>query len=240
MTRTRTMATALCLLLGGCAGLDEGVLRQVSGVMQGEPAPLGESEIAAGLREALAQGVSGAVGVLGRTNGFWSNAAVRIPLPKELAKAESTMRKLGLGARVDELHLTLNRAAEQAVPHVAELFGDAIRQMTLADARAILQGGENAATDYFRRTTGAALEARVRPYVEATTNSVGVTQKYKALISDYGPLLQRAGVESTDLDAYVTAEAVDGLFYMIAAEEARIRRDPRARTTELLRRVFGG
>lgn len=230
---------ALGLLLGGCATLNES-LQQVSGVIPvGTQTAPGEAEIAAGLKEALAQGVATAINTLGRTNGFWSNAAVRVPLPKNLAKAESTLRKLGMGARVDEFQLALNRAAEQAVPQVADVFGDAVRQMSLADARAILQGEPDAATLYFRRTAGTALEAKVRPYVEATTQKVGVTQKYKSLMSDYGPLLERAGFADTDLDGYVTGKAIDGLFFQIAAEEARIRRDPRARATELMRRVFG-
>lgn len=233
------MAVALGLLLGGCATLNES-LHQVSGAMQaGTQAAPAEAEIAAGLKEALAQGVTTAINSLGRTNGFWSNAAVRVPLPKNLAKAESTLRKLGMGARVDEFQLALNRAAEQAVPQVADVFGDAVRQMSLADARAILQGEQDAATQYFRRAAGTALEAKVRPYVETTTQNVGVTQKYKSLMSDYGPLLERAGFADTDLDGYVTGKAIDGLFFQIAAEEARIRRDPRARATELMRRVFG-
>lgn len=239
MTITRTMAVALGLLLGGCATLNESLQQVSAAIPVATQTPPGEAEIAAGLKEALAQGVTTAISSLGRTNGFWSNAAVRVPLPKNLAKAEGTLRKLGMGARVDEFQLALNRAAEQAVPQVANVFGDAVRQMSLADARAILQGEQDAATQYFRRTAGTALEAKVRPYVEATTQKVGVTQKYKSLMSDYGPLLERAGFTDTDLDGYVTGKAIDGLFFQIAAEEARIRRDPRARATELMRRVFG-
>lgn len=237
MKRTSTVVVVFGLLAGGCAGLNEDVLRQAAGVMQ--PQPVAESEIAGALKDALAQGVGAAIGSLGRSNGFWGNLAVRVPLPAPLAKAEPTLRKLGMGARLDEFHLALNRAAEQATPQVAGAFGDAIREMSLDDARAILDGGEDAATQYFRRAAGPSLAALIRPTVEATTRNVGVTQKYKALMSDYGPILARAGVGDTDLDTLVTDRTVDGIFYAVAAEEARIRRDPRARTTELMRRVFG-
>ncbi len=240
MIRSRMWAASLCVLVGGCAGLDARSFGPISEVWPAAtPAALGEADIADGLKSALAQGVTAAIAGLGRTDGFWGNAAVRIPLPRSLEKAEDALRMLGQGARIDAFQLTLNRAAEQAVPQVAEVFGDAVRRMTLADARAILQGQPDAATQYFRRATAAALPARVRPYIEAATQKVGVTQQYKALMSDYGPLLQRAGVADTDLDGYVTDKALDGLFHAIAAEEARIRRDPAARSTEILRRVFG-
>lgn len=246
----RTQARWLCVLpllasagLTGCAGLDDGSLRQATQVAMpgaGDAGRPAEADIAAGLREALVQGVGTAVATLGRSNGYWSNAAVRIPLPEPVQKAENTLRRMGQGARVDEFHLTLNRAAERAVPEVADIVGDAVRSMSLADARSILDGGGDAATRYFQRAAGPALEARVRPIVAAATAQVGVTQQYKSLVSSYGPLLALAGVDNADLDAHVTRKAVDGLFFVIAAEEARIRRDPRARSTELLRRVFGG
>lgn len=230
--------------LSGCAGMDQATLQQaiqVAGQVYGGTASsaLSESDIVAGLREALAQGTESAVLALGKTNGYWSNTAVRIPMPEQLTKVDKALRAAGLGGKVDEFQLTLNRAAEQAAPEAAAVFADAIRAMTLDDARGILSGGNDAATQYFRRVAGEAIEAKFLPIVQQATAKVGVTQQYKSLVSDYTPLLQLAGVQNTDLDAYVTDEAVDGLFYMIAAEEERIRRDPRARTTELLRKVFG-
>ncbi|HUS25105.1 MAG TPA: DUF4197 domain-containing protein [Candidatus Binatia bacterium] len=241
----RLLAILIVVGLGGCATSDDWAsgLGQVLGGMQQpagqQQAPLGEGEILLGLREALAQGTTRAINQLGRSDGFWQDLRVRIPLPESVAKMEKTLRQFGQGAAVDEFHLTLNRAAEQAVPHVADIFGNAVRKMTFQDARAILGGQQDAATQFFRRTTGEAIYAKVLPVVQGATQRVGVTQRYKQMVASYAPFLQMAGVKSTDLDAYVAGQALDGLFLMIADEEARIRRDPIARTTEILRRVFG-
>ncbi|MFA5941259.1 MAG: DUF4197 domain-containing protein [Sinimarinibacterium sp.] len=236
-SQLRTGAWALALgLLSGCVAYDPGAAQPAASA---PPAvALSELQIATALQQSLYQGVETAVGILGRPTGFWSNAAVRIPLPASLAKAERTLRTLGLNQPLDAFHLALNNAAEQATPQVAQYFSEAIRQMTIEDVRGVLQGGEDAATQYLRRTAGPALEAQVRLKVEAATQQAGATQKYKSLMGDYGPLLQKAGVEGTDLDAFVTTNTLDGIFYMVAAEEARIRRNPRARTTDLMRQVF--
>lgn len=237
MLRRSMTVTASCLLLTACALLDEQG-QQWPPYPATAPAP-DAVQIDGGLRDALAQGVATAVATLGRPNGFWGNPAVRIPLPPQLARAEPTLRRLGMGARVDEFQRVLNQAAEEATPYAAEVFGQALRQLTLTDAQAILRGGEDAATQYFRRSAGPALASKLRPYVAATTQRVGVTQRAKALIGDHAALLQRAGMEPLDIDDYVTGRTLDGLFFMLAAEEARIRRDPRARGTELMRQVFG-
>ncbi|HEU4669096.1 MAG TPA: DUF4197 domain-containing protein [Dyella sp.] len=214
------------------------------------------SDIAAGLREALATGTTRAINSLGRDGGFWNNARVRIPLPGQLEQAGKLARQLGQGAKVDAFELSLNRAAEKAVPQVADIFGNAIRKMTLQDARGILAGGDHAATDFFRRVAGDELTARIRPIVARATDSVGVTRKYKALVSGNGggslggalASLEalgghdkgKAGTGSLDLDDYVTRKTMDGLFTEIGNEEQAIRHDPAARTTDLLRKVFGG
>lgn len=227
-------ALSLCLAVGACAEL--GPVLEGLGQAGG---PLTENEIVMGLREALAQGTTRAVNQLGRSDGFWQNLAVRVPLPASLAKGEKMLRQVGLGPRIDEFHLTLNRAAEKAVPEAADLFGNAVRQMTIADARSILQGADDAATQFFRRTAGESLRQRILPIVQNATQQVGVTQQYKRMVQNYGPMLQMAGVRDTDLDAFVTAKALDGLFLVVAEEEKRIRENPLARTTEILRRVFG-
>lgn len=199
-----------------------------------------ETEIVAGLREALAQGTTRAVNQLGRSDGFWANAAARIPLPAPLARGESGLRRVGLGASVDQFHLTLNRAAEQAVPHAADLLGEAIRQMSVADARTILQGQSDAATRYFERVSGPQLRARFLPIVNQTTAQVGVTQQYKSITASAGPLLQIAGAgAAVDLDGYIADRALSGLFALMADEEKRIRDNPAARGSEVLKRVFG-
>jgi hypothetical protein len=212
---------------------------------------LPSSDIAAGLKEALAKGTTSAINNLGRDGGFWNNAKVRIPLPGKLEQAGKLARQLGQGAKVDAFELSMNRAAEKAVPQVAEIFGDAIRKMTLDDARGILTGGDHAATDYFRRVAGEALTARIHPIVAKATDSVGVTQKYKAFMSGsssgaLGGLLgaldhdkSAHGGTALDLDDYVTAKTLDGLFTEIGAQEQSIRTNPGARTTDLLKKVFG-
>jgi hypothetical protein len=215
-------------------------------------ASLPSSDIAAGLKEALARGTTSAINSLGRTDGFWGNARVRIPLPGKLEQAGQLARQLGQGARVDAFELSMNRAAEKAVPQVADIFGDAIRKMTLQDARGILTGGDHAATDFFRRVAGDALAARIRPIVADATDRVGVTQKYKALVAGGGGLggvlgslgglgggKEGAKAGPLDLDGYVTAQTLDGLFTLIGEQEQSIRRNPAARTTDLLKKVFG-
>jgi hypothetical protein len=216
---------------------------------------LPSSDIAAGLKEALAKGTTNAINSLGRNGGFWNNSKVRIPLPGKLEQAGKLARELGQGAKVDAFELSMNRAAEKAVPQVAQIFGDAIRKMTLNDARGILAGGDHAATDYFRRVAGDALAARIHPIVARATDSVGVTQKYKAFTSgssggSLGSALGALGAlggrksdkggSTLDLDDYVTAKTIDGLFTEIGDQEQSIRTNPGARTTDLLKKVFGG
>jgi hypothetical protein len=231
-----TLLTAA--LLSGCAGLPP-ELGQVLGQAGGIPGtpPLGEADIAAGLKEALAVGTERAVHRVGVTDGFWRNAAINIPLPEQLKKVEKTLRTFGQGKTVDEFHLSLNRAAEAAAPEAAAIFGTAIRGMTLADARQILDGPDNAATEYFRGRTLPALSARFRPIVTKATASVGATRKYKDLATKVSKV--SSSFQLQDLDAYVTDRALAGLFVTLADEELKIRRDPAARTTELLKRVFG-
>ncbi|MGN2242565.1 DUF4197 domain-containing protein [Frateuria sp. GZRR33] len=212
-------------------------------------ASLPSSDIAAGLKEALAKGTTHAINELGRTDGFWGNAKVRIPLPGKLKQVGDLARQLGQGEKVDAFELSMNRAAEKAVPQVADIFGDAIRKMTLQDARGILTGGDHAATDYFRRVAGDALTARIHPIVAQATDRVGVTQKYKALTAaggggGLGDVLGALGGNDgkrnpLDLDDYVTQKTLDGLFTMIGEQEQAIRRNPAARTTDLLKKVFG-
>jgi hypothetical protein len=210
------------------------------------------SDIAAGLKEALAQGTTNAINSLGRSGGFWNNPKVRIPLPGKLEQAGKLARQLGQGAKVDAFELSMNRAAEKAVPQVAQIFGDAIRKMTLSDARGILTGGDHAATDYFRRVAGDALTTRIHPIVARATSSVGVTRKYKSfttgssagalgdMLDKFGGSKSNHGSSSLDLDDYVTKQTINGLFTEIGAQEQSIRTNPGARTTDLLKKVFGG
>jgi len=208
-------------------------------------------DIIAGLKEALAKGTTSAINSLGREGGFLDNAKVRIPLPGKLEQVGQLARQLGQGQKVDAFEQSMNRAAEKAVPQVAQIFGDAIRKMTMDDARGILAGGDHAATDFFRRVAGDALTARIHPIVAQATDSVGVTQKYKALTASasggalgnalgaLGGHASTSGGNALDLDDYVTSKTLDGLFTTIGEQEASIRQNPAARTTDLLKKVFG-
>jgi hypothetical protein len=199
-----------------------------------------DSEISGGLKEALAKGVRFAIDNLGRENGFLDDARVRIPLPKSLQKVEKGLRVAGQGRVVDDFVASMNHAAEKAVPVAVDVFVDAIKQMTFNDARNILLSGEqDAATQFFRRTSEDTLRGKFRPIVEEFTEETGVTNKYKAMIGKYGFAAKLLGKDATDLDGYVTEKALDGLFFMIAEEEKKIRRDPLGRTTNLLKKVFG-
>ena len=201
---------------------------------------LSTSDISSGLKEALLNGVRNAVDDLGRENGFLDNSRVHIPLPNSLQRTEKTLRALGQGRRVDEFIESMNHAAEKAVPVATDVFLDSIRQMTFDDARKILfSGQEDAATQFFRRTSEDRLRDEFRPIVEDFTEQVGVTQKYKEMIGRYGFIGKALGQDATDIDDYVTQKALDGLFLLVADEERKIRRDPIGRTSSILRKVFG-
>lgn len=192
----------------------------------------------AGLKGALEQGALAAVAALGRTDGFLGNGAVRIPLPDSLRRYEKLMRRLGMGRYADELITTMNRAAEAAVPEAKTLFVDAVKKMTVRDAKAILTGGDTAGTEYFRRTTSEPLRARFLPIVAQATQKVRLAQKYNEF-AEKGARFGLVRKEDANLDQYVTQKALDGLFYMIGEEEKRIRRNPVEAGSDLLRRVFG-
>lgn len=202
-------------------------------------AALSNSEIVAGLKEALANGVETSINTLGRTDGFLDDELVRIAMPESLKSVEGLARQAGQGQYVDEFVTTLNRAAEQAVPEAAEILGDAIRVMSVSDAKGILSGADNAATEYFRKTSEAKLAEKFLPIVQQATSKVGVTSAYKSMMGQAGGLLSGfMNTDAMDLDSYVTEKAMDGLFTYIAIQEQQIRENPTARTTELLERVF--
>lgn len=228
------LAAAGCAADGSAPTLDD-LLRGA-----GRPAgqPLGEARIAEGLKEALRVGAGNAVAATGRRDGYFGNARLRIPMPRDLETLDRTLRRVGLGAEVDRFVLSMNRAAEAAAPRARAIFWDAVGAMTIADARRVLDGSETAATEYFRAKTAAPLTAAFRPVVDSALGEVGVTRQYQALVARYNrvPL---AKPQAVDLDDYVTARALDGLFLVLGEEERKIRTDPAARVTELLREVFG-
>jgi hypothetical protein len=219
----------------------KGILDSVvnSNLGQGSDSALSEETIAAGLKDALTVGVDRAVALLGQTGGFLDDPEVRIPLPDTLQSAEKALRAAGQGAIADEFVQTMNRAAEQAVPETVSIFSDTIGGMTLDDAKQILNGPDDAATQYFRSRNEAKLNEAIRPIVQDATERTGATAAYKRMTAGTGGLLSQLGMgDNLDLDTYVTDEAMNGLFLKLAEEEKRIREDPLARSTDLLKAVF--
>lgn len=197
-----------------------------------------EKTNAAGIKEALAVGTEKAVTSLSQVNGYFGNAAVKILMPPSIQKVAEVARMAGYQKQVDEFTLSMNRAAEAAAPLAARFFGDAIRDMTLDDVRGILTGGDTAATDFFRRKTHDKLYAAFKPVVSQKVGEVGATRAYKDMMGRYESV-PMMGKQSLDLDDYVTNKSLDGLFHMVGEEEKKIRTNPAARTTDLLKTVFG-
>lgn len=233
--RQLRIATVL-LLLGLMAGcLDMPVQLPEVGVAA-QPT---RQEAADAIRQALTQGVGRAVQQLGQEGGFRDDEQVRIPLPSQLEPLADTLGRIGQERYVQEFERSLNRAAEEAVPYASAIFARALSSMTVEDAIGIVRGTDDAATRYFRERTEPELRRAFYPIVAEQTQRVGVTQAYKDMFDQIGVFGQYLSPEMQDLDAYVTQRALDGLFLYIAEEEQRIREQPVARTTQLLRRVFG-
>ena len=213
-------------------------------------AALSQDQMVQGLKDALAKGVQQAIAELGHDGGFLTNLNVKIPMPEKLQKVETTLRAMKQDKLADDFVATMNHAAEQAVPEAGSVFADGLKQMTIEDATSILTGPNDAATQYFQRTTQTNLYARFYPIVQKATAQTGVTAAYKNLMAKAdvtkslgslgsalgGSLLDK---DTMDVDAYVTNKALDGLFKMVAEEEKQIRQNPVARTTDMLQKVFG-
>lgn len=190
------------------------------------------------LKTALNKGSRAAVTQLGRENGFLGDARVKIPLPESLRSAEKNLRRFGMAKYADELIVALNRAAEAAVPEAQALFVDAVRQMSVQDAKGILTGGDTAGTEYFRRTTTDQLRQRFLPIVHRSTERVGLAQKYNQY-AERGVRVGLVDAQNANLDNYVTQKALDGLYLMVGEEEKKIRKDPVGTASSLLKKVFG-
>jgi len=199
---------------------------------------ISNADASAGLKKALDQGIDLAVGKLGITDGFLKNPKVKIPLPPKLAKAEGLMRTLGMGSQADELVTAMNRAAESAVPESKLLLKQALKQMSVADAKKILTGGDDAATQYFKRVTYAPLQVKFAPIVSRATEKVKLGQAYDK-VAQKGVALGLLKPEDASLQSYVTDKTLDGLYLMMAEEEHAIRKDPLGQASSLLKKVFG-
>jgi len=199
---------------------------------------LSEEKIIKGLKEALRIGTGNAVKIVSKAGGYYKNPEIKIPLPGTIQKVEKLLRTVGFGDKVDAFEMSMNTAAEEAAPQAKTIFGDAIRQMTFADAKKILDGKDDAATLYFKNKTDAQLSAIFKPVVHKNMAAVGVTSKYQMLDKKLAgmPLVKTSRL---DLDEYVTKGALDGLFQMLAKEEKKIRENPAGRVTALLKEVFG-
>ena len=197
-----------------------------------------QTEAVRALRQALNEGSLAAVAKLGVENGFFGNPRVRIPLPPSLQRVERGLRAFGMKREADELVLSMNRAAEAAVPEAKQLLADAVRKMSVQDAKKILTGGDTAATDYFKRATESQLTQRFLPVVKKATDRVGLAQKYNA-VAGQGLALGLIEEEDASIERYVTGKALDGLYYMIGEQEKAFRKDPVRSTSEIVRRVFG-
>ena len=231
------LLAAFLLLLNSCASNAQ-LLKDAKKLLGKQSVPLTENDAAEGIREALIKGTGEGVALVSVMDGYFGNPEIRIPFPPEARNVESRLRAIGLGSQVDEAVLSINRAAEAAANEAKPIFIAAIRGMTIRDAIGIVKGADNAATEYLQRTTTGELHTKFEPVIKNSLGKVNATKYWTDLITAYNkiPLVEKKNPDLTD---YVTGMAIDGLFVMVAREELKIRKDPMARTTELLKKVFG-
>jgi hypothetical protein len=225
------------LVLFGCAEMTA-VLEDYSGSTGSGPAPLTNTEVINGLREALTVGTNNSTALTSKLDGFYKNPEIFIPFPAEAIKVKEKVEALGMKKQVDEFVMTLNRAAETASKEAAPIFVNAIKGMSISDGFAILRGEDNAATQYLRDKTSAQLKIKFNPIVKDAISKVNVTKYWNPIITTYNkvPFIEK---QNPDLEDYITTKAMEGLFLMIEKEEKKIRKDPLARVTDILKRVFG-
>src|SRR5687768_10830780 len=227
------------LIFGACTSAQiNQTLGDVNKTLGGSSAPLTTAEVAQGLKEALIKGISKGADLVSKVDGYFKNPEIKIPFPPEVKKVEDRLRQLGLGSEVDKFVMTLNRGAEDAAKEAKPIFIEAIRSMTIQDAWAILKGEPDAATQYLKRTTSGLLKEKFKPVIQNSLSKVNATKYYGDIVSRYNQIPFVTKV-NPDLDDYATDKAIEGLFVMIAKEEKNIRANPVARTTEILRKVFG-
>ncbi|MGH1359942.1 MAG: DUF4197 domain-containing protein [Burkholderiaceae bacterium] len=234
------LAISSGFLLASCSSTDaSGALEKLksSGLLKTASGALSTDEIVLGLKEALSKGSETVVGQLGQSDGFNGDPSIRIPLPKTLAKARDFAAKVGLEGSFDELEVKLNRAAELATPKAKSLFLGAIKDMSVEDAKGILRGPDNAATEFFEKKTRTQLAGEMRPLVEGSLSQVGAVKYFNQLVSRYQKIPLAPKIDA-DLTGHVVNKGMDGIFAYVAKEEKAIRSDPVKRTTELLRKVF--
>lgn len=226
------------IILGACTSAQ---INQTIGDINktlGEGTPLTTAEVAEGLKEALIKGISTGSDLASQLDGYFKNPEIKIPFPPEVKKVEDKLRQIGLGGEVDKFVMTLNRGAEDAAKEAKPIFISAIRSMTIQDAWGILKGQPDAATQYLKRTTSLQLKEKFKPVIQKSLSKVNATRYYGDIVNTYNKIPLTEDI-NPNLDDYATDKAIEGLFLMIAKEEKNIRQDPLARTTELLKKVFG-
>jgi hypothetical protein len=233
------MIRALCfaLFVIGCVPYSNGqiTLKKLQKALEG--GSLSNEDVAAGLKEALTNGVSKGSDLVSQVDGYLKNQEIKIPFPPEVKQVEDKLRQIGMGSEVDKFILTLNRAAEDAAKEAKPIFVQAVKQMTIQDAWSILKGEQDAATQYLKKSTSTLLKEKFKPVIQNSLEKVNATKYYGDLVSSYNkiPFVQKV---NPDLNEYATDKAMEGLFVMIAKEEKNIRANPLARTSELLKKVF--
>jgi hypothetical protein len=242
LVATPFAAAAQSLLDQGKSLLEKGegaAGKPVPGTSGGTGASLSQGEIGSGLKDALKVASQRVVSRVGKTDGYNGDPAIRIPLPEQLQKIEGPLKAVGAGGMLDDLQLKMNRAAEQAAPKALNIFTDAASKMSISDARGILNGPQDAATQYFKRTTAGSLTSSFHPIVDNTLSQVGAVKAFNSVKSQASSLpLAGQEVNSFNLTDFTVGKALDGLFHYLATEEAAIRSNPAARTTDLLKKVF--
>jgi hypothetical protein len=238
------MKFSFCIILFSLAILPASSFSQIDlkKILSGKKATSGitENEAGQGIKEALSKGVTNAVLNLNKTDGFFGSAFYKMLLPPDAVKVENTLRSIGMGAQVDKAILSINRGAEDAVGFAKPIFTDAIKQMTLTDALNIVRGAKDAGTNYFKEKTKASLITAFTPSVKSSLDKVNATKYYSDIITSYNKLPTTFKKVNPDLISFVVGKAVDALFDQVAKEEANIRANPLARTSDILRKVFGG
>lgn len=230
------LAAMVCSTFVGCDTARQ-VLEGVNSTYGTGAGGLSNTEIISGLKQALTIGTKNSTSQLSASDGFFKNAAIKILVPEDARKAESTLRSLGMGSMVDKAILSMNRAAEEAAKGAGTIFINSVKQMTITDAVNILKGGDFAATDYFKEKTTAELTQMFKPVIDKALNNVNATKYWSDVTTVYNKF--SSNKVSTDLSAYVTQKAMDGIFFQVGLEEQKIRKNPVARTTEILKKVFG-
>ncbi|HKW95267.1 MAG TPA: DUF4197 domain-containing protein [Methylomirabilota bacterium] len=230
-------AAAVAALVALSPGPADAQIDKLLKGLGGAGAGLSDAKIGDGLKEALQVATDKTVSLTGKTDGYFANQAIKILMPEKLRSLETGLRTVGYGPQLDEFVLSMNRAAERAAPQAKQIFLDALGKMSFDDARKILNGGETAATDFFKSKTTPQLTTAFRPVVSKSMNEVGVTRQYKDLLSRF-EAIPFAKSPALDLDGYVVDRGLAGLFHVLGDQEKQIRTNPTARTTELLKEVF--